>query len=68
MITIETFMTLVSSLSRMHPDWRHGQTLFNAAQMLGFVEIGGMKEDPFFNNDKSQAFINKLVEQGKIIG
>jgi hypothetical protein len=52
----------------MHPDWRYGQTVFNAAQMLGLVEIGGTREDPFFNNDKSQAFINKLLEQGKIVG
>lgn len=49
--------TEAAELNRTHPDWRYGQSLFNALQMMDpplAEKVRGTDADPFYRDDQNR--------------
>lgn len=62
----ENVRRFAAMLLDANPSWRFGQAVFNAAYMLNedaAEKLRGSICDPFYNDDKAEAFIEKFVEE-----
>ena len=64
----DDFLEAVTATGRANPSWRYGQTVFNTLYFGGWDseyanEIRGTALDPFYNDDRATALMDKLRER-----